>query len=80
MLTGRQPLEKRPRNRRRRAERPFRQNEKGFRLLFSGNPLPMWVYDLETLYFLDVNDAAVKHYGYSRDEFSKLRITDIRPP
>jgi PAS domain S-box-containing protein len=50
-----------------------------FRLLFAGNPLPMWLYDLETLAFLDVNDAAVAHYGYSRAEFLQMRITDIRP-
>ena len=48
-------------------------------LLFSNSPLPMWVYDLETLQFLEVNGAAVAKYGYSRDEFLKLRITDIRP-
>ena len=52
----------------------------GFRLLFANNPLPMWVYDLETLQFLEVNDAAVAQYGYSRDEFLAMRITDIRPP
>lgn len=51
----------------------------GFRLLFANNPLPMWVYDLETLRFLEVNDAAVAQYGYSREEFSAMRITDIRP-
>jgi PAS domain S-box-containing protein len=39
----------------------------------------MWVYDCETLRFLEVNDAAVARYGYSRDEFLKLRITNIRP-
>ncbi|NJD27913.1 MAG: PAS domain S-box protein [Chloroflexi bacterium] len=40
----------------------------------------MWVYDLETLAFLEVNDAAVLKYGYSRDEFLRMRIADIRPP
>jgi PAS domain S-box-containing protein len=40
----------------------------------------MWVYDLQTLHFLEVNDVAVKHYGYSRDEFLRMRLTDIRPP
>ncbi len=39
----------------------------------------MWVYDLETLHFLDVNEAAIQKYGYSRDEFLGMRITDIRP-
>jgi PAS domain S-box-containing protein len=65
---------------RKRAEELQRESQERFRLLFAGNPLPMWVYDLETLRFLEVNDAAVDHYGYSRDEFLKLRLTDIRPP
>jgi PAS domain S-box-containing protein len=51
-----------------------------FRPLFAGNPLPMWVYDLETLAFLEVNDAAIDRYGYSRQEFLQMRLTDIRPP
>ena len=45
------------------------QSEEQYRLLFEGNPHPMWVYDVETLAFLAVNDAAVESYGYSRDEF-----------
>jgi PAS domain S-box-containing protein len=57
-----------------------RRNDQGFRLLFQASPLPMWVYDVETLYFLEVNDAAVTHYGYSREEFLRLRSIDIRPP
>ncbi len=39
----------------------------------------MWIYDLETLNFLEVNEAAVKHYGYSRAEFLRMRLSDIRP-
>ncbi len=50
-----------------------------FRLLFSRNPLPMWVYDLDTLMFLEVNAAAIAHYGYSREDFLGMRISDIRP-
>ena len=53
--------------------------EASFRALFRSNPVPMWVYDLSSLRFLEVNDAAVAHYGYSRDEFLAMRITDIRP-
>ena len=51
-----------------------------YRLLFECNPLPMWVYDYETLRFLAVNEAAVRLYGYSRDEFLSMTINDIRPP
>lgn len=54
--------------------------EESFRLLFTSNPRPVWVYDAETLAFLEVNDAAVAHYGYSREEFLQMRLTDIRPP
>jgi PAS domain S-box-containing protein len=46
---------------------------------FQHNPLPMWVYDLETLAFLSVNDAAIEKYGYSEAEFLRMTIKDIRP-
>jgi two-component system, cell cycle sensor histidine kinase and response regulator CckA len=51
----------------------------GYRMLFEASPLPMWVYDAGTLRFLAVNDAAVRHYGWSRDEFLAMKITEIRP-
>lgn len=66
--------------RRQRAEQAEQQGKANFRYLFLNNPLPMWVYDRNTLDFLDVNEAAVDQYGYSRDEFLSMRITDIRPP
>lgn len=50
-----------------------------YRLLFESNPQPMWVYDLNTLAFLAVNDAAVSHYGFSRDEFLTMTIREVRP-
>ncbi len=55
-------------------------SERSYRRLFSGNPQPMWVYDEELLAFLDVNEAAVAHYGYSREEFLGMTLRDIRPP
>ncbi len=58
----------------------LRESEKQYRVLFRDNPHPMWVYDLETLRFLEVNDSAVQHYGYSREEFLRMAIKDIRPP
>jgi hypothetical protein len=64
---------------RRRAEVALRKNEEMFRLLFSYNPLPTWVIDLETLRFLEVNDAAVEQYGYSASEFRNMTALDIRP-
>ncbi|MEH2109152.1 PAS domain S-box protein [Nostoc sp.] len=54
-------------------------SQRNFNLLFSKNPNPMWVYNQNNLQFLDVNEAAVVHYGYSREEFLQMRITDIRP-
>jgi PAS domain S-box-containing protein len=62
------------------AEDQRRAREASFRLLFESNPQPMWVFDRETRRFLEVNEAAVVHYGYSRDEFLAMRIDDIRPP
>jgi PAS domain S-box-containing protein len=50
-----------------------------FEGLFEFNPQPMWIFDLETLAFLEVNDAAIGHYGFSRDEFLHMTIKDIRP-
>ncbi len=64
---------------RRRAEAALRESEASFRLLFANHPMPMWVYDLRDLRFMEVNAAAVDHYGYSRDEFLAMRVTDIRP-
>jgi len=52
---------------------------KNYRLLFDANPHPMWIYDCETLAFLMVNDAAVAQYGYSREQFLKMTLLDIRP-
>jgi PAS domain S-box-containing protein len=53
--------------------------EESFRKLFSENPQPMWLYDRADLSFIEVNVAAIAHYGYSRDEFLAMRVTDIRP-
>ncbi|HXA51602.1 MAG TPA: PAS domain S-box protein [Candidatus Acidoferrum sp.] len=54
-------------------------SEQRYRLLFENNPRPMWVYDQETLGFLAVNTAAIKSYGYSREEFLGMTLRDIRP-
>jgi len=57
----------------------LREAEAGYRFLFEGNPLPMWVFDRQTLRFLAVNDAMVANYGYSREELLGLSMLDIRP-
>lgn len=55
------------------------ESEKKYRNLFHLSPLPMWVYDVETLRFLNINEAAIVHYGYSQEEFMNMTIKDIRP-
>ena len=64
---------------RRSAEDALSKSASMFRLLFAHNPLPTWVFDNETLRFLQVNDAAVRQYGYSTAEFESMTVLDIRP-
>jgi len=54
-------------------------SDNSFNLFFKNYPRPMWVYDLKSLSFLDVNDAAVKMYGYSREKFLTMTLKDICP-
>lgn len=61
------------------ADEELRRSEEQYRLLFANNPLPMWAYDIETLRFCAVNDAAIAHYGYTREQFLSMTIADIRP-
>jgi PAS domain S-box-containing protein len=56
------------------------EGEELYRHLFFNSPLPKWVYNARTLEFLEVNDAAVEKYGYSREEFLSMSLRDIRPP
>lgn len=65
---------------RREAAERLRLSEAKFRALFADNPLPIWAFDRETLQFVEVNEAAIAAYGYSREEFAAMRVTDIRPP
>jgi len=53
--------------------------ESNYKLLFENHPEPMWVYEIGSLRFLEVNEAAIRKYGYSRDEFLHLSIESIRP-
>jgi PAS domain S-box-containing protein len=63
-----------------RLHRHAREANERYGMLFGSNPQPMWVFDIETLAFLDVNDAALRHYGYTRDELLSMTILDILPP
>ncbi|RJQ42453.1 MAG: PAS domain-containing sensor histidine kinase [Gaiellales bacterium] len=61
------------------AEVALHKSQESYRLLFERNPHPMWVYDRATFAFLAVNEAAIRHYGYSREDFLGMTIKDIRP-
>ncbi|HMO59665.1 MAG TPA: ATP-binding protein [Roseiflexaceae bacterium] len=61
-------------------EEALRRTETEYRNLFEHNPNPMWIYDLETLQFLAVNNLAIERYGYSREQFLAMTIADIRDP
>ncbi|MCJ8211103.1 PAS domain S-box protein [Mucilaginibacter sp. RS28] len=54
-------------------------SEKQYRSIYEDNPLPMWIYSLDTLKFVSVNNTAVTHYGFSRKDFLNKTILDIRP-
>ena len=64
---------------RKRAEEKLRDSEQRYRELFENNPHPMWFYEMETLAILAVNNAAVTHYGYTREEFLEMTLKDLRP-
>lgn len=55
------------------------ESEKRYSDLFHLSPIPMWVVDLNTFEFLDVNNAAIDHYGYSQKDFLTMKIYDIQP-
>jgi len=57
----------------------IKRREDSFRLLFDSNPMPMWVFDAETMNFLSVNDAAIQHYGFDRDSFLAMQLRQIWP-
>lgn len=57
----------------------LKESERRYRELFQLTPQPMWVLDLKTQDILDVNEAAIHHYGYTRSEFLNLKARDIRP-
>lgn len=56
-----------------------RRRDESFRLLFEGSPVPMWVIDMESLRFIAVNEAAIAHYGYSRERFMSMTVPELRP-
>jgi PAS domain S-box-containing protein len=65
---------------RKKAEKIIKESEDLYRNLFNNSPLPIWVCDAGTLRFLEVNEAAIQHYGYSRKEFLKMTAFALVPP
>ncbi len=63
---------------RKKSERDILDSEEKYRQMFYKNPCPAWIFDAETLLILEVNDAAIQKYGYNRQEFLQLNVTDIR--
>src|SRR5262249_15743446 len=64
----------------REAEDARRESEAQYRELFEDNPLPSWVVDVLSSRIVAVNDAAIRHYGYARDEFLRLRASRLQAP
>lgn len=64
---------------RQRAEEILKESERRYQFLFESSPLPMWVVADRSLRFLMVNDRAIEHYGYTREEFGRMTLRDIRP-
>lgn len=65
---------------RKKAEMQLQKSEEKYRHLFENNPEPMWIYDPNTLEFVEVNQAAINHYGYSEKEFLNMTLLDVHPP
>ena len=61
-----------------RPQSPVRNGEQQYRLLFDANPCPMYIFDENTLQFLDVNQAALQLYGWSRKAFLQMTAKQIR--
>ena len=80
LLDGRYQFFVRDITERKKADEILQQSEKKYKLLFYNNPLPMWMTSIPDLGIIDVNEAAIKHYGYSSEDFLKLNAKDMRPP
>lgn len=62
------------------ADEALRASEARYRALFESSPFPKWVCDVESLQFLAVNQAALRQYGYSREELLTMTAADLHPP
>lgn len=64
---------------RKKAEKELYDSEQKYKMLFEKNPLPMWMFTIPERNIIEVNNAAVSHYGYTREEFLNLNLLDLRP-
>jgi len=64
---------------RKETEQTLLDSEKRYRELFMNHPHPMWIYEVDSLKIIEVNESAIKNYGYTKDEFTSLTLKDIRP-
>jgi PAS domain S-box-containing protein len=64
---------------RKKSIKDLKESEQRYSDVFHFSPLPMWVVDLDTLKFMDINQATINHYGFSREEFLDMTLRDIRP-
>jgi len=60
-----------------RVQAALNEREADFRQLFEANPIPMWIYDRGSLRFLEVNEAATRHYGWTREEFLGMKVMEV---
>ncbi len=60
-------------------QRELRRSQERYRAMFDHNPWPTWLFDPATYEIIDVNESAIRHYGYSREEFLARSLRDIRP-
>jgi PAS domain S-box-containing protein len=65
---------------RKRSEEIIRVSEEKYRQIFYKNPYPTWIYDLDSLHIVEVNDAALEKYGFDKEEFLGLTMKDLHPP
>ncbi len=79
LLDGRYQSFARDITERKKVAEKLKQSEQKYKLLFYNNPLPMWMTTIPDLDIIDVNETAIKQYGYSREEFLKLNAKDMRP-
>src|SRR5690606_13822620 len=65
---------------RKKIELELKKSQQRYQILFDSSPLPKWIIDLESFKFVEVNDAAVRHYGFSKEEFLAMTAMDLPPP